>query len=583
MSKIKISMSQINTTVGSLDSNTKKIIDKITKAKKEKSNVICFPELSITGYPPEDLVLSDLFIKNNIQALNSIKKHTKNIIAIVGFIDKDINGIYNSAAILNNGKIIEIYRKTKLPNYGVFDEKRYFHPGSKVVVIQNNDIKIGISICEDIWDDYEICKLQSNYGCNLLININGSPYDINKKQSRIKHLSSVSKNCNAHLVYLNLVGGQDELIFDGSSLVFNNSGNVIYSLPSFEEKDGIIDLDINFNEPNKPLSNSPQKYNLSVKDIDFQYIHTKERNKDHAITKTNEIEDVYKALILGTRDYLLKNKFNKCLVSLSGGIDSAVVTAIAAKAIGSKNIVTVNLPSRYSSDHSITDSEKLCKNLGINLINLPIEDSHKSMEDSLNFIFKNTKKNVAEENLQARIRGNIIMTISNKFSLLVLSTGNKSEIATGYATLYGDMAGGFSVLKDVPKTMVYKLANYINKVSDNYTIPLNIINKPPSAELKPDQIDQDKLPKYEILDKIIELYVEKKQNIKEIMDNKILRKKISNDEILDIIQMIDRNEYKRRQSAPGVKITPLAFGKDRRYPIASELKYTYTNFIHYDK
>ena len=576
-------MSQINTTVGSLDSNTKKIIDKITKAKKEKSNVICFPELSITGYPPEDLVLSDLFIKNNIQALNSIKKHTKNIIAIVGFIDKDINGIYNSAAILNNGKIIEIYRKTKLPNYGVFDEKRYFHPGSKVVVIQNNDIKIGISICEDIWDDYEICKLQSNYGCNLLININGSPYDINKKQSRIKHLSSVSKNCNAHLVYLNLVGGQDELIFDGSSLVFNNSGNVIYSLPSFEEKDGIIDLDLNFNEPNKLLSNSPQKYNLSVKDIDFQYIHTKERNKDHAITKTNEIEDVYKALILGTRDYLLKNKFNKWLVSLSGGIDSAVVTAIAAKAIGSKNIVTVNLPSRYSSDHSITDSEKLCKNLGINLINLPIEDSHKSMEDSLNFIFKNTKKNVAEENLQARIRGNIIMTISNKFSLLVLSTGNKSEIATGYATLYGDMAGGFSVLKDVPKTMVYKLANYINKVSDNYTIPLNIINKPPSAELKPDQIDQDKLPKYEILDKIIELYVEKKQNIKEIMDNKILRKKISNDEILDIIQMIDRNEYKRRQSAPGVKITPLAFGKDRRYPIASELKYTYTKFINYDK
>ena len=242
---------------------------------------------------------------------------------------------------------------------------------------------------------------------------------------------------------------------------------------------------------------------------------TKKRNKNHAITKINEIEDVYKALILGTRDYLLKNKFNKCLVSLSGGIDSAVVTAIAAKAIGSKNIVTVNLPSRYSSDHSITDSEKLCKNLGINLINLPIEDSHKSMEDSLNFIFKNTKKNVAEENLQARIRGNIIMTISNKFSLLVLSTGNKSEIATGYATLYGDMAGGFSVLKDVPKTMVYKLANYINKVSDNYTIPLNIINKPPSAELKPDQIDQDKLPKYEILDKIIELYVEKKQNIKD--------------------------------------------------------------------
>jgi len=583
MSKIKISMSQINTTVGSLDSNTKKIIEKITKAKKEKSNVICFPELSITGYPPEDLVLSELFIKNNIQALNSIKKHTKNIIAIVGFIDKDINGIYNSAAILNNGKIIEIYRKTKLPNYGVFDEKRYFHSGSKVVVIQNNDIKIGISICEDIWDDYEICKLQSNYGCNLLININGSPYDINKKQSRIKHLSSVSKNCNAHLVYLNLVGGQDELIFDGSSLVFNNSGNVIYSLPSFEEKDGIIDLDLNFNEPNKALSNSLQKYNLSVKDIHFKYLHTKERNKELPLSKINVIEDVYKALILGTRDYLLKNKFNKCLVSLSGGIDSAVVTAIASKAIGSKNIVTVNLPSRYSSDHSITDSEKLCKNLGINLINLPIEDSHRSMEDSLNFIFKNTEKNVAEENLQARIRGNIIMTISNKFSLLVLSTGNKSEIATGYATLYGDMAGGFSVLKDVPKTMVYKLANYINKVSGNYTIPLNIINKPPSAELKPDQIDQDKLPKYEILDKVIELYVEKKQNIKEIMTNKILRKKISNDEILDIIQMIDRNEYKRRQSAPGVKITPLAFGKDRRYPIASELKYTYTKFIHYDK
>jgi len=583
MVTIRVAAAQINTTVGDIRGNVDLINEYINYAIRMDADVIAFPELTVPGYPPEDLVWRHDFIKTNQDALSEIAKNSKNILSIIGFVSSENGSLYNSAAGLFNGKTIFTYKKINLPNYGVFDEKRYFHSGSKVVVIQKNDIKIGISICEDIWDDYEICKLQSNYGCNLLININGSPYDIDKKQSRINHLSSVSKNCNAHLVYLNLVGGQDELIFDGSSLVFNNFGNVIYSLPSFEEKDGVVDLDLNFNEPNKALSNNLKKYNLSVKEIDFQYMYTKERNRVRHISKINEIEDVYKALILGTKDYLIKNKFNKCLVSLSGGIDSAVVTAIAAKAIGPKNVVTVNLPSRYSSDHSITDSEKLCENLGINLINLPIEDAHRSMEDSLNFIFRNTKKNVAEENLQARIRGNIIMTISNKFSLLVLSTGNKSEIATGYATLYGDMAGGFSVLKDVPKTMVYKLANYINKVSDNYTIPLNIINKPPSAELKPDQVDQDKLPEYEILDKIIELYVEKKQNIKEIMSNKILRKKISNDETLDIIQMIDRNEYKRRQSAPGVKITPLAFGKDRRYPIASELKYTYTKFIHHDK
>jgi len=570
MSNIKISINQINTKVGSLNSNSKKIIQKIRQAVKKNCDIVCFPELTITGYPPEDLVLSNTFIQNNRLALNKIINSTANITAIVGFIDQEKDKIYNSAAVISNKKLIGIYRKNKLPNYGVFDEKRYFSPGNQIITLNNKGIKIGISICEDIWEDFEVCKVQSELGCNLLININGSPFDKDKKKLREKLLSNVSKNCNAYLVYVNAIGGQDELVFDGSSLVYDNKGKKILGMPSFIEKTEEIQIETE----RKEFITTNDKFKIIEKNIGINS--HKKISVSSKIYKSSKIQDILNALILGTKDYAQKNGFKKCLVSLSGGIDSALVTSIACKAMGSKNVTAVTLPSKYSSSHSVSDSEDLCKNLGLDLISIPILETHKSMLMSLDSLFKRTEENNAEENLQARIRGNIIMSISNKFSYLVLSTGNKSEMATGYATLYGDMAGGFSVLKDVPKTLVYEISDYINTKKE--IIPKNIINKPPSAELKPDQLDQDSLPDYKVLDMIIELYIEKKENFNKIVNNKEIRKNISKKEILDILKMIDRNEYKRRQSPPGIKITPLAFGRDRRYPLASNYEYTYTEY-----
>ena len=574
MSDIKISINQINTKVGSLHSNTTKIVQKIIEASNKNCDIVCFPELSITGYPPEDLVLSDTFINNNIHALNQIIDHTNNITAIVGFIDKKNDEIYNSAAVISDRKLIAVYRKNKLPNYGVFDEKRYFSSGNQIITLNNKNIKIGISICEDIWEDFEVCKLQSDLGCNLLININGSPFDKNKKLLREKLLSNVSKECNAHLVYVNAIGGQDELVFDGSSMVYDFKGEKIMSMPSFKEKSDEIQLCLENKKTMSSINKYDKKFEFIEKDISINNHKKIVQRKKIVNSSTNE--DILNALILGTKDYAEKNNFDKCLVSLSGGIDSALVTVIACEAMGSENVKAVTLPSKYSSSHSISDSEELCENLGLDLEIIPIMESHKSMLNSLENLFIGTKENNAEENLQARIRGNFIMAISNKFSWLVLSTGNKSEIATGYATLYGDMAGGFSVLKDVPKTMVYDLSKFINIKQE--IIPKNIIKKPPSAELKPDQYDQDTLPDYNTLDMIIELYVEKKESFKKIISNKEIRKNISEEKILEILKMIDRNEYKRRQSPPGIKITSLAFGRDRRYPLASDHKYTYTDY-----
>tara|TARA_B110000438_G_scaffold86649_1_gene86170 strand:- start:5303 stop:7018 length:1716 start_codon:yes stop_codon:yes gene_type:complete len=569
-------MNQINTKVGALDYNSNKIIEGIKEAESKNCDIVCFPELTITGYPPEDLVLSNLFVENNLLALKKITKHTKNITTILGFIDQDKAGIYNAAAIISNQQIIATYRKNKLPNYGVFDEKRYFNKGDKIVILKNKGIKIGISICEDIWEDYEVCKIESSLGCNVLININGSPFDINKKHIRDSHLSNVAKDCNSHLVYINCIGGQDELVFDGSSSVYNNLGEKIFSLPSFIEKNETINIDISEKTYTPYNKNSKNGYKIIEKNINLK---NKESKNTYINSYSEGLEDILSALVLGTKDYAEKNGFSKCLISLSGGIDSALVTVIAAKALGPENIKVVNLPSKYSSDHSISDSEKLCKNIGLNLINIPILNTHNEFLKSLEFIFKDTEENNAEENLQARIRGNFIMAISNKFSWLVLSTGNKSEMATGYATLYGDMAGGFSVLKDVPKTLVYELSNYINRVSKKEIIPKNIIHKLPSAELKSDQFDKDTLPDYDILDQIIESYIEEKNSVNEILKNQKITKNISESKILEILAMIDRNEYKRRQSSPGIKITPLAFGRDRRYPISSQYKYTYRNFF----
>lgn len=530
--KIKCFVAQINTTVGDINGNTKKIIDSIINAREQKCDLIIFPELTITGYPPEDLLLKDNFIKNNIKALKKITKFTDNIGVIVGFVFKAGKNRYNSAAFLQNKKIRNIYHKIYLPNYSVFDEKRYFESGDKISTIKIKNKKFAITICEDLWVNN--LYLEKIKGCiDYIINISASPFYRQKWKERIKIFKKQINNYKAGIIFCNLVGGQDELVFDGNSFVLNKKGILVAQCNPFKEDNMIFELD-----------------DIHNKGISF-----------HALS---EIEEVYEALKLGTFDYIRKNNFKKVIIGLSGGIDSAVVATIAVDILGKENVNLIFMPTKYSSRASFNDAKKLSENLGVDLKIINIQKIFDLYLEVLSDFFKGTKPDITEENLQARIRGNIIMAFSNKFNYLVLTTGNKSEMSTGYATLYGDMAGGFAVLKDVPKTLVYELAKFINKKAGYDRIPENILKKAPTAELKYNQKDQDTLPPYNLLDKIIEDYIEKDKtftDLKNKYNRKILKK---------VIRLIDINEYKRRQSPPGVKITPKAFGKDRRMPITNK-------------
>jgi len=561
LSKLRIALAQINPTVGDLTGNVLKIKKFIKKAEDVNSDIVVFPELSITGYPPEDLLLKSHFIEDNVKAAKEVAKHTSNIIAIYGFVEKENNKIFNSAAISHNQQLLGTQKKIYLPNYGVFDEKRYFSSGHSHSLINLENSTVGINICEDIWYPNPTKNLAVS-GVSTILNINGSPFQIGKIEERKKLLIKRAKENKVNIAYVNMVGGQDELVFDGGSMFINFDGKIQVMGPQFTEKLLVYDLDEHKNQ------DRTQSITYSTNSINIKAF----KNKKHILEKFNtkqefsiEEDQILQALILGTKDYVQKTGFSKVLIALSGGIDSALVATIASLALGPENVRCVYLPSRFSSQSSKSDANQLCINLGINLNEISIEGIFTKYESTLFEEFKNTNWGVAEENLQSRIRGALVMALSNKFGYLVLTTGNKSEMAVGYATIYGDMAGGFAVIKDVPKTLVYKISNYINLKYKKEIIPESIITKEPSAELKFDQKDSDSLPPYEILDKILELYVEKDFSTYEIQTMGF-----DNDIINHVIKLVDKNEYKRRQSAPGIKITAKNFDRDRRMPLSNK-------------
>ena len=562
MRKIRIALAQINPTLGDLKGNAQKILDFIGRAKKVKADIVTFPELSICGYPPEDLLLKERFIKDNLKILEFIKKNISGIIAIIGFVSEDENGnIYNSAAIIKDKKLRGIYRKIELPNYGVFDEKRYFKSGKDVPVFILNGVIFGVNICEDIWKENGVAKVQSDKGAKIIINISSSPYYTGKVNLRKNILLERVKEIKTYVCYNNLVGGQDELVFDGASLVLDPEGNEIARGKQFEEDLVVADLAVEAETKDE------------FRDKDYINLGKLNDNELPALEikiprKLDPLEEIYKALVLGTRDYVKKNGFEKVIIGLSGGIDSSLTAVIACDALGKENVIGISMPSRYSSEGTQRDAEILAKNLGIKFTRVYIDKIFSSYLDSLEKEFQGLRPDVTEENIQARIRGNILMALSNKFGYLVLTTGNKSEVSCGYCTLYGDMAGGFNVLKDVFKTLVYKLTIFRNEKGKNNLIPESIIKRPPTAELRPDQKDEDTLPPYSILDGILKKYVEEGKSYREILqdgefDPQLVRK---------VIQMVDKNEYKRRQAPPGIKITPRAFGKDWRFPITNKYK-----------
>ena len=578
MRNLRIGLCQINTTVGDIEGNTKKILAYISKGRKMGADLLAFPEMAVTGYPPEDLLLMPKFIDANLKAIKTIAKATISLTAIVGFVNRD-GDIFNSAGLLHDGKMIDVYSKAFLPNYGVFDEDRYFQPGKDNFIFTLKSTPIGPSICEDLWYPGDPIRTQAlSGGAELIINISSSPYHAGKSAFREKMISTRASDNAAIVAYCNLVGGQDELVFDGGSMIFNQNGNLIVRGKQFEEDLVLADLDMEavfrmrLHDPRirrERLANGEK----SLKRIDLPD-HSPPAKKKPAIPKReskplDRLSEIYAALVLGTRDYIGKNGFQTVLVGLSGGIDSALTAAVAVDALGRKRVVGVTMPSQYSSRGSIEDSEILAKNLGIRLMEIPITEIFQAYLKTLSPSFKGIKPNMTEENIQARIRGNILMALSNKFGWLVLTTGNKSEMSVGYCTLYGDMAGGYAVLKDVPKTLVYELTKFRNKKEGKDLIPKSVFVKPPSAELRPNQKDEDSLPPYPVLDPILQAYVEDDKGLEEIA-----KMGFKESMIKEVINLVDRNEYKRRQSPPGVKITHRALGKDRRLPVTNK----YRNF-----
>ena len=576
MRNLRLAMAQINTTVGDLEGNTAKVLEHIRKAKAQQADLVVFPEMAIPGYPPEDLLFKPSFIRSNIEKMHEVVANSQGITVVVGFVDSQ-GDIYNAAAVAHDGQLVGVYHKMYLPNYGVFDEDRYFKAGSQCPVFVINGIHIGVNICEDIWYALGPAAVQREAGAEIIININASPYHAGKLGFRERMVATRASDNEVYVSYTNLVGGQDELVFDGGSVVFDQGGELVARGKQFEEDLVVVDLDMDaifrhrLREP-RPRKERPILNAIGASQVVHVSEHTPAGPKtalDGCIAKPlDPLEETYSALVLGTGDYVRKSGFSKVVIGLSGGIDSSLTATIAADALGSENVLCVAMPSRYSSEGSILDAQSLTRNLGIELMTIPIEETFEAMLHMLSGPFRDSQPNVAEENIQTRIRGNILMALSNKFGWLVLTTGNKSEFATGYATLYGDMAGGFAVIKDVPKTLVYQLARHRNEHgSPRNVIPQSVIEKAPSAELKPDQTDQDTLPPYDLLDQILQSYVEEDRSYADIVDMGF-----DSETVLRVIAMVDRNEYKRRQAPPGVKITPRAFGRDRRLPIVNRYR-----------
>jgi NAD+ synthase (glutamine-hydrolysing) len=570
----RLALAQLNPTVGDLAGNAAKVVSTLDACRDLAVDLVVFPELMITGYPPEDLLLKPRFISDNRAALVSVLPATRGLAAVVGFVDAANGDIYNAAALIADGRLVDIYHKQYLPNYGVFDEDRYFRAGTRTPVYVLGGVTIGLGICEDIWYAAGPATTQALAGAEVILNINASPYHAGKRLFRERMLATRASDNGAIVGYVNMVGGQDELVFDGGSVVFDPEGTVIARARQFVEDLLIVDLDVEgvfrrrLHDPRwRKLAHQTEgrveRIVLSTEPVQRARPPVERRIE----TPLEPVAEIYQALVTGTRDYVHKNGFQKVVVGLSGGIDSSLTAVIAADALGPENVVGVSMPSRFSSPGSLEDARTLAENLGIELLVIPIEPAFQAMLQMLAGPFEGTPFGLAEENLQARIRGNILMALANKFGYLVLTTGNKSEMATGYATLYGDMAGGFAVLKDVLKTTVYALARYRNACGPRPVIPESVLTKEPSAELRPNQRDTDSLPPYPVLDPILKAYVEEDRSFEEIVglgfDPETVRR---------VILMVDRSEYKRRQAPPGVKITPRAFGKDRRLPIANRYR-----------
>lgn len=562
MGILRIALAQVNMTLGDFEGNLDKVIHFINRGISDEVDIITFPELAIPGYPPEDLLFNRDFLKANKESLEKIVSHVKGITAIIGFADHN-ESVYNAAAIISDQKLIDVYHKVVLPNYGVFDEKRYFRSGSRRPVYKYGEFVFGVTICEDIWVKDGPAAQQCDSGnASLIFNISASPYHADKGRERAKMISERAIENKTLVAYNNLVGGQDELVFDGHSLIIDKSGNTLATGKQFEEDYILFDLDTNsLTPPNKELNDYPDiiKIRKSVLSEKRSPVPEKE------CIALEPLEEIFKALVLGTEDYVKKSGFDKVAIGLSGGIDSSLTAVIAVEALGKEKVVGVSMPSPFTSRESIEDADSLAQNLGIEILTLPIEKAMASYKEILSGPFKGQKEDITEENIQARIRGNLLMALSNKFGWLVLTTGNKSEISVGYCTLYGDTAGGFSVIKDVPKTLVYRLANHYNESAGKDVIPDNVIKKAPSAELRPNQTDQDSLPPYDVLDAVLQAYVEEDKTL-----DQIISKKIDKNLIRQITALVDRSEYKRRQGAPGIKITPKSFGKDRRRPIVNK-------------
>ncbi|HSS94744.1 MAG TPA: NAD+ synthase [Candidatus Dormibacteraeota bacterium] len=568
--QVRLGLAQVNTIVGDLQGNTRLITDWITRARDEGVDIVAFPELAITGYPPEDLVLKPGFVRDNLKQLHVVAAATKGISAVVGFVDED-GDLYNAAAFMYDGEIKAVYHKVFLPNYGVFDEQRYFAPGHRCPIFELSGIRVGVSVCEDCWYPAGPMAWQAHHGAELLININGSPYHAGKRVQREEMVAERAADYGAYVAYVNLVGGQDELVFDGNSVIFGPSGELLAHAPSFVEDLLVYDVDLEttaYHRPHEKIhyeAEGAARLELVVTEVPLpapSQAKPKPKISPRIETPLDGAAEIYTAVVLGTGDYVRKQQFKKVIVGLSGGVDSALTAAIAADALGAENVIGVRMPSRFTSRESLEDAELVADALGVQLLDFSIDPPHRAFEQILATAFEGTQAGVAEENLQPRIRMIILHALSNKFGYIVLTTGNKSEIATGYCTLYGDMAGGFAVLKDIPKTTVYELCRYRNGISP--AIPERILTKPPSAELKPDQKDSDSLPPYEVLDPILRGYVEEDQTPEEL-----IAAGHRPDIVARVIQLVDRSEYKRRQAPPGVKITPRAFGRDRRMPITN--------------
>jgi NAD+ synthase (glutamine-hydrolysing) len=568
---LRVALAQLNTTVGDIDGNTRKIVDSLAEARRRGAQLVVFPELAVNGYPPEDLLLKTHFLAAGRRALDEIASRVEDMVALVGFAEH-AGDVFNSLAVIGDGRVQGIYRKMFLPNYGVFDEQRYFQVGETPVLARLNGTALGLTICEDIWEPGPPASDEALAGAEVIVNISASPYHMGKGAQRERMLVQRARDNLTYVVFCNLVGGQDELVFDGYSLVVDQDGELVARGSQFEEELLVCDIDPSTAQRvrlrdarHRPAARHRHRVVPTIAILDAPARHKATEVGGPRAKPLDPDSEVYTALCLGVRDYVDKNGFDRVLLGLSGGIDSALTACIAVDALGSDRVACAVMPSPFSSEETQRDARRLSENLEVGQFELPLEEVMRSYEGVLAEAFAGSKPGIAEENIQARIRGNLLMALSNKFGWLVLTTGNKSEYSVGYTTLYGDMAGGFAVLKDVPKTWVYRLAHYRNSQAGRELIPASVLDRPPSAELRPDQRDEDSLPSYDMLDSILEAYVEEDQGREQL-----IRRGLPEPVVDKVIGLVDRAEYKRRQAPPGIKISPKAFGRDRRLPITNK-------------